>query len=68
MPVFSHATEVPYVSLGVMSNPSKPLLRMQWREWGSQFASYQHGVRVRYVFGTSFYEAGKAEGDPTKSR
>ena len=53
--------------LGVMSNPAKPLLRTQWREWGGRFSSYQQSVRVRYVFGTSFYEAGKEHGRPTRN-
>ena len=55
----------PYVVLGVMANPSNPRLRDQWREWGQRFVAYQHGVRVRFVFGSSFYEAGLAEGAPT---
>ena len=29
----------PYVVLGVMSNPFKPFLRNQWREWASTFNS-----------------------------
>jgi len=49
--------------LGVMSNPTKPLLRNQWREWGGLFNTYQRSVHVRYVLGTSFYAAGKAQGD-----
>ena len=60
----SPSTE-PYVVLGVMANPSNPRLRDQWREWGQRFIAYQHGVLVRFVFGSSFYEAGLAEGAPT---
>ena len=55
----------PYVVLGVMANPSNPRLRDQWRGWGQRFVAYQHSVRVRFVFGSSFYEAGLAEGAPT---
>jgi hypothetical protein len=60
-------TETPFMLLGVMSNPAKPLLRKQWREWGGRFSSYQQSVRVRYVFGTSIYEAGKEHGRPTRN-
>ena len=55
----------PYVALGVMANPSNPRLRDQWREWGQRFVAYQRGVHVRFVFGSSFYEAGLAQGAPT---
>ena len=48
--------------------PSWPrALRTQWREGGGRFSSYQQSVRVRYVFGTSFYEAGKEHGRPTRN-
>ena len=56
----------PFVLLGVMSNPFKPVLRQQWREWGSRFSSYQHSVRVRYVFGTSEYVAGEDHSAATR--
>ena len=35
----------PFILLGVMSNPTKPLLRRQWREWGTRFHAYQRDVR-----------------------
>ena len=44
----------PFLLLGVMSNPVKPLLRTQWREWASNF--HDPSVRVRYVFGKTVYE------------
>ena len=67
MPITAHGD--PFVSLGVMSNPMKPLLRMQWREWASHFHSYdQQSVQVRFVFGTSFYESMKPHGAPTKEQ
>ena len=53
-----HATGspvAPFLLLGVMSNPSKPILRVQWREWASQFREHQKAVRVRYVFGKTMY-------------
>ena len=54
--------EPPFLLLGVMSNPVKPVLRTQWREWASNFREHGRGVRVRYVFGQTFYEAGTDPG------
>ena len=39
-----------------MSNPVKPLLRTQWREWASNFHETGRAVRVRYIFGKTIYE------------
>ena len=59
----------PYILLGVMSNPTKPRLRDQWRdEWGPRFGAYQQEVKVRFVFGDSFYEPGTQRGEPTRPR
>ena len=55
----------PYVVLGVMSNPFKPFLRNQWREWASTFNSSGRGVHVRYVFGRSVWTAGVDPGPST---
>ena len=52
----SSADTPPFLLLGVMSNPSNPTLRTQWREWGSRFHEHQREVRVRYIFGKTMYE------------
>lgn len=46
----------PMLLIGVMSNPVKPLLRTQWREWASKFHETDRAVRVRYIFGKTMYE------------
>ena len=56
------ATSEPYVLLGVMSNPYKPLLREQWREWASTFNGTGTSVRVRYVFGKTVYQQNDDQG------
>ena len=50
------ADSSPYLLLGVMSNPFKPILRQQWRAWASGFQENGRAVRVRYVFGKTVYE------------
>ena len=52
------ATHPHRVLLGVMSNPTSDRLRVQLREWNSLFAAHRQGnVAVRFVFGSSFYNA-----------
>jgi len=54
----------PLVVLAVMSNPSKPTLRTQWRQWANQFSAFESGaVSLRFAFGVSFYEKGKRIGE-----
>ena len=48
------------VLLGVMSNPSNNVLRTGIREWSARFASHRKAVDVRFVYGTSFYNASAA--------
>ena len=56
----------PYALLGVMSNPTKPVLRQQWREWASTFRAHEAGsVRVRYVLGKTIYAPLVDEGAST---
>ena len=52
----------PYLLLGVMSNPTKPILRTHWRKWASRFHELERSVRVRYIFGKTMYEHGADEG------
>ena len=55
----------PFVLLGVMSNPVKPILRTHWHEWASRF--HENGaVRVRYVFGKTMYERNADPGSPIR--
>ena len=57
MPAPMDVSTRPYVLLGVMSNPIKPTLRKQWREWATTFHAHTtNSVRVRYVFGRTVYE------------
>ncbi|KAL3915769.1 MAG: hypothetical protein SGPRY_007087, partial [Prymnesium sp.] len=57
--------ESAYVLLGVMSNPVKPLLRDQWREWAASFASHNRAVQVRYVLGKTIYQQNVDPGQST---
>ena len=61
----SSSAPAPYVVLGVMSNPVKPLLREQWREWESTFKAAGTAVRVRYVFGKTVYQQHDDQGPST---
>eukprot|EP00965_Chrysotila_dentata_P211708 6186599-Pleurochrysis_carterae.AAC.1 len=59
------ANQSPYVLLGVMSNPSKPALRTQWRSWAQHFDTLQDAVGVRFVLGKYIYEKGSSTGKST---
>lgn len=48
------------VLLGVMSNPGNDVLRSGIRKWSARFASHRAAVDVRFVYGTSFYNASAA--------
>lgn len=55
----------PYVILGVMSNPMKPVLRDQWRQWATTFSSSGSGVHVKYVLGKTIYQRFDDQGAST---
>ena len=54
------SAEPKHVLLGVMSNPGNNVLRTGIREWSARFASHRKAVDVRFVYGTSFYNASAA--------
>ena len=54
------SAEPKHVLLGVMSNPGNNMLRTGIREWAARFASHRKSVDVRFVYGTSFYNASAA--------
>ena len=49
------ADSEPFVLLGVMSNPSSPMLRNNIRDWTSKFKSVGKASSVKFVFGNEFY-------------
>lgn len=67
MPLATADAASPYLLLGVMAAPAKPLLREQWRQWGTRFRAFQNSVRVRFVLGDAFYESGVFPGESTKT-
>eukprot|EP00967_Tisochrysis_lutea_P021051 scaffold23908_cov36-Tisochrysis_lutea.AAC.1 len=52
----SSAGGAPRVLLGVMSNPGKPRMRAQQREWAANFDT-QHALSMRFVVGARRYAA-----------
>ena len=56
------------VLLGIMSNPTKPRLRTQLRQWSEQFDAHRRGhVGIRFVYGSSFHNDSTAPAEAVEA-